>query len=142
MREDGKFKKGHKKVGGIGKRDKMSEQAKKKISQSLYGKKGKLSRRWTGDLAGYTAIHDWVRKQSGKASDCENLDCERLPTSRYEWASLSGECKRSLKDFIQLCTRCHRKFDNGNLEITLTDGRKLKREKFVICEKCNHKNVL
>lgn len=37
-----RFQKGHKKIGGIKKGEKMSEQAKKKISNSLYGKRGQL----------------------------------------------------------------------------------------------------
>lgn len=139
---DTKFKKGHKKIGGIEKGDRMSEQAKKKISQSLYGKKGQLSRRWKGDKAGYVALHTWVRNQKGKANICENIHCLKLPYSRCEWASISGECKRDLLDFISLCARCHRKYDNGNLSIVLVDGRELKREKFIICKKCNHKNIL
>lgn len=114
----------------------MREQARKKISKSLYGKKGKLARRWKGDLAGYTAIHVWIRNTYGKASKCENLDCLGLPASRYEWASISGETKRDITDYIQLCTRCHRKFDNGNLIIRTEKGL-LERNK-IIEAKCPH----
>lgn len=47
--------------------------------------------------------------------------------------------KRDIKDYIQLCTRCHRKFDNGNLIIRTTKGL-LEREKILEtkCPKCNH----
>lgn len=136
------FKVGHKPLSGaFGKGSSHSEQSRKLISQSLYGKKGKLSRRWKGDLAGYTALHVWVKKQKGKPTKCENSNCLGLPAGRYEWASLSGECKRDLEDFVSLCTRCHRRYDNGNLEISI-NGEKFTREKFIICEKCNHKNLL
>lgn len=141
MRSSTTFQKGHAKIGGFGKGDSQSEQSKKKISQSLYGKRGKLARRWRGDAAGYTAVHVWVAKRLGKADRCGNLDCPALPAARYEWASISGECKRELTDFVSLCTPCHRKYDNGNLAIRTVES-VFRREKFIICTNCNHKNVL
>lgn len=45
------FKKGHKKIGGIGKGDKMSEQSKKKISESLVGKNTDQARNWQGGIS-------------------------------------------------------------------------------------------
>lgn len=118
----------------------ITEQS-KKVSKSLYGKRGKLARRWKGDLAGYSAIHIWLNKTEGKASKCDNKKCQKLPSSRFEWASISGECRRDPNDYVGLCTRCHRKYDNGNLEIYTSKG-VFKREKFVICANCNHKIIL
>lgn len=141
MRSTTTFAKGHTKVGGFTKGDKHSEQSRKKISRSLYGKRGKLSRRWAGDLAGYAAIHAWISKVAGKASRCDNKNCLGLPASRFEWASISGECKRDEGDFVELCTRCHRKYDNGNSEIITSKGT-FRREKSVTCPKCNHKIIL
>lgn len=135
------FKSGHTKVGGFGKGDRHSEQAKKKVSASLFGKRGKLSRRWLGDKAGYTAIHTWLTNKYGKASHCENKRCEGLPASRYEWASISGECKRDINDYVQLCTRCHRKYDYGNLEIITIKGT-FTRKKSLTCPACNHEIIL
>lgn len=136
------FKKGHAPMkGAFGKGSSQSEQAKKKISKSLYGKRGKLARRWKGDLAGYVAIHTWLTKNHGKASRCDNQNCLKLPASRYEWASISGECKRDPNDYVELCTRCHRKYDNGNLEIVTPKGTFI-REKFIICTNCSHKIIL
>lgn len=141
MRSSTTFKKGHKKVGGFVAGSKHTEQSRKKISESLYGKRGKLSRRWLGDIAGYTAIHVWLSKTQGKAAKCDNKNCAKLPAARYEWASISGECKRDPNDYIELCTRCHRKYDNGNLEIVTSKGI-FKREKSVSCPNCNHKILL
>ena len=136
------FKTGHKPIrGAFGKGSKHTEQSKKKISNSLYGKRGKLSRGWKGDLAGYVAIHTWLSKNHGKASRSDNKTTKKLPSSRYEWASISGECKRDPKDYVELCTRCHRKYDNGNLEIITSKGI-FKREKFIICTNCKYKNIL
>ena len=136
----GMFKKGHKPLrGAFGRGSKLSQEAKEKVSKSLYGKRGQLARRWKGDLAGYTAIHIWLYEQIGKANKCENLDCLKLPSSRFEYASISGECKRDVSDYIQLCTRCHRRFDNGSLIIRTEDGL-IEREKIIEakCPKCNY----
>lgn len=135
------FKKGHKKIGGFVKGSNHTEQSKKKVSESLYGKRGQFSRRWLGDLAGYTAIHAWLTKNQGKASKCENVKCLELPAARYEWASLSGECTRDPNDYVEPCTRCHRKYDNGNLEIITPKGI-YRREKSLACPNCNHKIIL
>lgn len=111
------FKKGHKKIGGIGKGDKMSEFAKSKISQSLLGKKGIESRRWKGDKAGYVAIHAWLKKTNGKASECSNPNCKYVNPKRFEWASISRKWKRDIKDYVELCPSCHRKFDINGLTL-------------------------
>lgn len=55
----------------------------------------------------YNAIHKWLKYNYGKASLCEL--CES--TKNVQWANLSGEYKRDLKDFAQLCASCHRKHD-------------------------------
>jgi len=135
------FKKGHKPLkGAFGKGSIHSEQARKKISKSLYGKRGKFARRWKGSSAGYTAIHLWVRKHRGKPAYCENLDCLGLKSARFEWASISGECKRMITDYMSLCTRCHRKFDNGNL-IIRTEGGNIEREKILEAKCPNCKSL-
>lgn len=111
------FKKGHKKIGGIGKGNKMSESAKLKIRQSLLGRKGIQSRRWKGDKAGYVAIHTWLKNQNGKASECSNPNCKSQNPKRFEWASISRKWKRDVKDYIELCPSCHRIFDINNLTL-------------------------
>jgi len=37
--------------------------------------------------------------------------------ARYEWANISGEYKRDVSDYIQLCPSCHRKFDMGKITL-------------------------
>lgn len=134
----GRFIKGHKGIGGFGKGSQHIKKAKEKISKSLYGKRGKFARRWKGDLAGYVAIHIWLKKNYEKPKKCENINCSRK-YKRIEWASISGQNSRDIKDYLGLCTSCHRRYDYG-LEIKTKKGiykKKLSLE--TICPKCKHK---
>lgn len=66
---------------------------------------------WKGDNVGYTALHDWLRKNYGKASKCEH--CKTLNAKRYEWALIKGKkYQRKRENFIELCPKCHAKYDN------------------------------
>ena len=66
---------------------------------------------WKGDEVGYIALHDWVKSKLGKANQCE--DCSGARNSkRFEWANISGEYKRELADWKQLCSKCHHEFDD------------------------------
>lgn len=55
------FKKGHKKVGGFGRGDRHTEEAKEKVRLSLLGKRGHLARNWQG---GKTAENVIIRYSS------------------------------------------------------------------------------
>lgn len=55
----------------------------------------------------YQALHYWVRKQKGKAIKCEQ--CGSIKSVQH--ANLSGEYKKDLEDFMQLCRRCHSEYD-------------------------------
>lgn len=65
---------------------------------------------WKGEDAGYVSKHHWVKRHYGKANKCEH--CEKLDCKRYEWANISGEYKRTISDWVMLCTKCHHKMDN------------------------------
>lgn len=71
---------------------------------------------WKGDKVGYIGLHIWVRKQLGRASKCINGHI----ASRYFWANISGEYKRDLSDWHELCQSCNQ-----------TDGIK-KHERFIL----------
>jgi len=92
--------KGHKHAKAT--KDKISE----KVSKSLIGNK----RRWKGEEASRTAKHMWIYKQFGKANHCSNPNCDKK-SNKYEWANISGEYKREIFDYKQLCVICHRKMD-------------------------------
>ncbi len=109
-----------------------SEETKKKISQHNYwtGKLDELSAQWKGDDVSYVGLHKWIYSRLGKAIKCENPNCfyprwsyredgtkKRYLKSpkRYEWANVSGKYLRDLKDFVQLCSSCHKQYDNKKL---------------------------
>lgn len=125
----GSFKKGHKR-GMTGKTH--SEETKSKMKDSAtegdYGFKkdrtpwnkdkpfpqvaGKNNPNWKGDYVGYNALHTWVARNFGSPKKCSK--CGTTKKQRYEWANISGKYLRARKDWIRLCTSCHRRLD-GNM---------------------------
>ena len=59
----------------------------------------------TQDIYAYTRLHLWVNKQMGKASYCSNDSSHK--SSRFHWANISGEYKKDLSDWRQLCASCN-----------------------------------
>jgi hypothetical protein len=118
-----------------------------KNSDSHKGKRmGEENNKWKGDNVGYTALHDWVRGKLGKANKCENKLCLGV-SKTYDWANISGEYKRDLKDWQQLCRSCHLKMDwrpkefcrNGHLLVEVgiwIDSRGSR-----ICKECKKENA-
>jgi len=78
---------------------------------------------WKGDKAGYSAIHKWLVNHKKKIGIC--VMCKK--DKRTEYANVSGKYKRDVKDFIELCTSCHRTFDNRR-KIVFEDLARLKPE--------------
>lgn len=76
----------------------------------MEGKFGKDHIGWKGDKAGYRAKHMWIQNHYGKASRCENNSLHKV--HRFHWANISGEYKRNIEDWKQLCPSCHAAFDN------------------------------
>lgn len=64
---------------------------------------------WKGDDVGYVALHEWVRKEKGRTKNCEACDRENVWT---DMANISDEYKRDLSDWIELCRKCHFRFDH------------------------------
>lgn len=74
-------------------------------------KYGKNNPSWKGDNAGYKAIHEWLRKNFGSANRCENKNCDKT-SKNFHWAKKKR--KKYTHDrnaFIQLCVKCHKKYD-------------------------------
>ena len=109
----GKFIIGHTKIGGFIAGDRHDAEAKKKVSNSLVGKVGKSARRWRGIDASYEAKHMWIIEHWGKAVRC-TID-NRHRAKRYEWHNITGEYKRDVMDYAQLCPSCHRKLHLRNI---------------------------
>mgnify|MGYP001566361475 CR=1 FL=1 len=90
-----------------------------KISQGKLGKsnfkiKGKNHYKWRGSKVGYRALHSWIVRYFGKANHCEECGLDRIPEGMkryFQWANLSGKYKRDIKDWKQLCVKCHKLFD-------------------------------
>lgn len=78
-------------------------------------KKGEEHFLWKGDLAGNGAKHIWVRKMYGSAYRCEKCGIEGL--KRYHWSNIDHKYKRDIKDWQQLCPKCHYKYDKENIRI-------------------------
>jgi hypothetical protein len=91
----------------------VSNETREKMRKVMTGQKGEKCRNWAGDDVGYCGIHDWLALQYGKANMCENSWC--LGTSnKFQWAKLEEKrYERRRENFIQLCTRCHVRYDKG-----------------------------
>ena len=72
-------------------------------------KLGNIPANWKGDAVGYTALHDWVRRCLGKPKRC--VDCGAIEERVYQWSNISGEYRRVLSDWRQLCVPCHKIYD-------------------------------
>lgn len=71
---------------------------------------GQTQRKFTGAI-GYGTLHDWIKKNYGKANKCEMKECP-AKSKTFDWALKEG-CKYELKieNYLQLCRSCHKKYD-------------------------------
>lgn len=76
------------------------------------GKRGIDNPEWKGDEAGYSAKHYWLSRKYGKPKKCEM--CGTIDANKYEWANKDHKYKRIRKDWMRVCTRCHRRYDYEN----------------------------
>ena len=79
------------------------------------GMKDEKNHAWKGDEVGYHGIHKWIARKLGKPMKCEM--CRSEKKKKYEWANIDHKYRRNLKDWIRLCTQCHRRHDNASLFI-------------------------
>ena len=91
---------------------KMSEQRKgKRVSIETEFKKedvaGEKNVNWKGDKVGYSGLHTWLQRNYGKAEKCSKCGSNK----NVQWANISGDYKRIISDWRQLCVVCHRRFD-------------------------------
>ena len=81
-------------------------------------KKGENHRGWK-ETPSYSGIHKWIVRNYGKAAKCDT--CNIQGANRYEWANVSGDYKRDINDWKQVCKSCHSKMDiteNGRARIS------------------------
>lgn len=75
---------------------------------------------WKGDNVGYGSLHDWVSLAKGKPNFCDH--CKSTSEKKYEWANISKEYKRELKDWLRLCTSCHNVFDGLTIKVEMIEN--------------------
>lgn len=103
------FKKGHKPINPI----KKGEHRGWNTEFGSFATKGVNNIKWKGDNVGYGALHGWVRRNLGKASKCSDEKCDKK-SKRFEWANKSGNYKRNINDWLELCKKCHTKYDKDS----------------------------
>lgn len=100
----------------------MSQETKDLISRKKKGKRvsirtefkkgqttGDKNNNWKGNDVGYFALHGWVYRRLGKAKKCSKCGSEK----NVEWANKSHKYKRIIGDWLELCKKCHVKYDSG-----------------------------
>ena len=76
---------------------------------------GQNAHNWSGDLVGYRGVHRWMIRTFGTPDTCEF--CEKKATGiRMQWANLTSLYLRDRNDWLRLCVKCHRFYDNFRRE--------------------------
>lgn len=90
----------------------------KKNSESVLGHdRTRLEKNpaWKGDKVGYKGIHEWLSRHATKKGVCQKCKKRPKPWANRkfgtEWANISGRYLRRLDDYIELCCKCHYRFD-------------------------------
>ena len=79
---------------------------------------GEKHHNWKGDKVGYGALHMWVRHQYGKPLWC--MFC--MSVQNVHWANISHKYKRDIHDWMELCVKCHRKYDDSTKQMQKARG--------------------
>lgn len=77
--------------------------------------KGEDHPNWKGDSVSYVALHAWVYRHKRRTGTCERCGTQPHPfrdgRPATQWANLSGQYRRDLADYAELCLRCHNEQD-------------------------------
>jgi len=79
----------------------VSDKAKRAIS---HANRDEGNGMWKGDDVSYIPLHAWVKLRLGKANHCDN-NINHMGS--FVWANISGNYKRDLTDWHQLCNSCN-----------------------------------
>lgn len=93
---------------GIYKHKNHSEETKMKIALGHQGK-------FKGDSIKYSGLHEWVKRNLGTPSTCENCSQSDLFGHNIHWANKSRQYKKDLNDWLRLCALCHKRYDLGRI---------------------------
>lgn len=101
------------------KRGPQSAEHKAKMVASKNHPKNEEHPMWKGDEASYSALHYWVARNKERTGVCylcgaeAGVDCDRT-----EFANISGEYRRDVEDYLELCRKCHKRFDGYGQPLT------------------------
>jgi len=87
------------------------------VEEMRVGNLGKINGMWKGNKVGYRALHSWIERTLGKAKKY-SFDSGHI-SNRYEWANKGHTYRRNTKDWIELCHKCHMKYDNNGEKVRL-----------------------
>lgn len=77
---------------------------------------GDKNPQWKGEFVSYSALHHWLNRVKGKATEC--IKCGKTGGKKgCHWANVPGQYTRNPNDYIPLCPYCHRQFDLGRINI-------------------------
>lgn len=83
------------------------------------GIKGENDPLWKGEKANYNSKHRWIQNNWIKTQICEmcNKFTPAPPNTRLkygtQWANISDEYIRKRSDWLELCPKCHKNYDNN-----------------------------
>lgn len=93
------------KIGNLNKKRTDKQRNNYKIS-----KLGIKNPMWKKENVGYTALHNWIRRNKPKTELCEAC----LINPPKDLANISGKYKRDINDFQWICRKCHM-YEDGRI---------------------------
>lgn len=83
----------------------------------------------------WVAVHNWLKKEHGKATMCENEDCPSFTVGEsviyYHWCLKAGcQYEKKRENFMQMCIGCHVRYDRANGLYGLYEKREVKNPKY------------
>jgi len=99
----------------------LSKEIRRRMSEAKKGKCEKNSIAWKGNKAGKVAFHLWIYCHWGKANHCELCGKKGSENGKaFVWANIKNhKYTRDIKDYIQLCSSCHKRMDTGIIDIEI-----------------------
>lgn len=88
---------------------------------------GPLNPQWRGDDAVDESLHDWLREHHPKTGTCEK--CGTCPDGRgteYAFRHHPYPYTRKREDYMELCRRCHARFDRKGSKLTIEKAREIR----------------
>ena len=94
--------------GKKGRPQRLTPQQRLEYAERARNKSGEKHPAWRGTSVSYKTLHDWVNRHKERTGTCSHCG----EAGRTDWANISGEYRRELSDFFELCRKCHFRYDN------------------------------